>query len=139
MCTSFFQLEIYFLRFPTSATVQTDVNVTGPVAVSVNAIITSGYDVVSDSWSVVVKTTTNRPYKLSAPTVASVTGEIFADNRYTNTAGSIAITPVVGCTDNNNPCTQVINLKFSGCQAISGGVVIQTTPVSAIFSIKSNR
>lgn len=110
-------------------TVQTDVNVTGPVAVSVSAVVSSSYDANANQWRVVLKTVTNRPYKLTSPSVASVTGEIYTDSRYQNSAGSISITDVSACNNNNNACSQTVTLYFRQCTALVGGVVIDAIPV----------
>ena len=66
--------------------VQSAINVTGPVAVSVNAISSSRYDPGTDTWIIEIKTLTNRPYKLTAPRVASTSGEIYDNNRFANKA-----------------------------------------------------
>ena len=113
-------------RFPTSVNVQTDVNVTGPVVVSVNAIASSSYDPGTDTWIVLIKTLTNRPYKLTNPAVASTSGEINTDGRFAN---KVTITDNTACNSNSDSCTQTISLSFGSCNALSGGVVIQTTPV----------
>ena len=109
---------------------QTDVNITGPVAVSVDAIVSSSYNPASGFWVVSVKTLTNRPYKLSA-LVASTSGAIQTNNRLS----SYAISDNTACNSNGLSCTQTITLSFNGCGALSGGVVIQATPVRYIHFI----
>ena len=121
--------------FPTSVVVQNDVNVTGPVAVSVNAITSSFYDVPTDTWTIIIKTLTKRPYKLTAPTVSSVSGEISVHNRYKANSASIAATSA--CNSNDLPCAQTITLNFVGCAALSGGVTVTTVPVKSRFNRKS--
>ena len=111
-------------RFPTSVNVQTNINVTGPVAVTVDAIISNSYNPGTDTWTLLVKTLTNRPYKLSNPS-AITSGEINTDNRFIKAT----IADDTACNSNSNSCGQTITLTFRNCYALSGGVVVSATPV----------
>ena len=101
-------------------------NVTGPISVSVSAVISSGYEPSLSRWVVVIKTITNKPYKLSSPSISTLTGEINSDSRYGN---YITVTDVSACNSNAADCEQYVTLRFTGCEAISGAVSLTVVPV----------
>lgn len=101
------------------------VDVEVPGAVSVSAIVSVSYSPATDMWVVVMKTLTGKPYKLVNASIQSTTGEILVDNRVANSSIAIAGT----CTD-AAACSQVITLKFSQCQGLSGSVFISAIPVN---------
>ena len=100
---------------------------TGPVAVTATAIVSSSFAPATNSWTVQLKTLTKRPYKLTSPTISSISGEIYTDNRY------IDITTVTGisdCINNDNSCVQTTTLHFRGCEALQGAIIVNTIPVT---------
>lgn len=106
-------------------------NVTGPEAVSVSAIVLSSYDIPTDRWNIQLRTFTKRPYKLSSPNFGSIAASL--SSRYI--ANSLQIAESLTCNSNNNPCTQTISFQLSGCQSFSGVLALSTTPVKKIATI----
>jgi hypothetical protein len=109
--------------FPTSVDVNTSTAVTSRVVTSY-AIVSFVFDPSLGNWLVSVATYTTLPYKLSNPQLSATTTASL-DTRYV--LGSLAITGT--CGDNANSCLQTINYQLSGCEALSGNVIITTTPV----------
>jgi hypothetical protein len=113
------------LNFPSEVSVATNVNVTGPHDVFISAIVLLNYTDSSNTWKVQIQTYTAAPYKLSAP-IISADGEINADGRL---AGSTTIQNLGPCNSNSEGCAQLITTYLSGCNALSGDIFANVTPV----------
>jgi hypothetical protein len=113
------------LNFPSSVTVSTNVNVTGPHTVFISAIVLVNYTDSLSSWKVQIQTYTAAPYKLSAPFITA-NGEIFADGRL---SGSTNIQDLSACDSNLEGCSQLITFYLSNCAALDGNIFANVTPI----------
>ena len=81
-------LLLFCFSFPVSVEVTVNqINVTGPEAVSMSAIVSVNYDIPSDKWNIQIKTYTLRPYKLSAPSINSIAPSLAS--RYVSNSASV--------------------------------------------------
>jgi hypothetical protein len=82
-----------------------------------------------EKWTVTFQTSVQAPFKLSNPTLFSVTNQLLSDERYIN--GSHLLVDLSQCNNNSLDCTQQVSVNFGqglagdACDALAGNITLQ--------------
>jgi len=120
--------QLVSVSFPSSVVVSSTANVTGPIAVSAQAITLLEYQGGLGQWEYNILALVTQPYKFASNFSVALSGPLASSGRLLTAMSSI--TNLTLCHSNLDAgCRQTISLFFSGCDALNGTVTLTLTPI----------